>query len=251
MLFILMYRHYSEMHYKDVMNHKAIIIGSTGGIGQALYQQFRSDNSVSEVIGVGHNVRADYQIDYHDEQSISNFSKHLKDRDFSPTLIIIATGFLSDETNRPETQISQFSADWAQKNHYLNMVGPALIAKHLLPLMPRDKDIYFAAISAKVGSISDNSLGGWHSYRASKAALNMMIKNLSIEWKRKNPLSRIVALHPGTVDTNLSKPFQKNVPDGKLFTPAYSAERLREILLECKPEDSGKLLSWNGEIIAP
>lgn len=239
------------MLYDTIMNHNAIIIGATGGIGKALYQQLSSEHIVSKVIGVGHNNQADYQIDYYDEQSISNFAKSLKDNDFKPTIIIIATGFLSDETHRPETQISQFSADWAQKNYYLNMVGPALIAKYLLPLMPRDKDIYFAALSAKVGSISDNSLGGWHSYRASKAALNMMIKNLSIEWKRKNPLSRVVALHPGTVDTDLSKPFQKNVPDGKLFTPAYSAERLRDILLECKPEDSGKLLSWNGDIIAP
>lgn len=233
------------------MNHKAIIIGSTGGIGQALYKALSSDNIVTDTIGVGHSTKADYSIDYKDEQSIANMAQSLKDLDYIPTIVIIATGYLSDEINRPETQISQFSADWAQKNYYLNMIGPALIAKYILPLMPRDKDIYFGILSAKVGSISDNGLGGWHSYRASKAALNMMIKNISIEWKRKNPLSRIIGLHPGTVDTQLSKPFQKNVPNGKLFTPDYAAERLKHVLLKCPPENSGQLLSWNGEIIAP
>lgn len=233
------------------MNHKVIIIGSTGGIGSALYNSFGKDISVTEIIGAGRSRKADYSIDYGNEQSISNMAQSLKDRDFNPTIILIATGYLSEETKRPETQISQFSSDWAQKNYLLNMIGPSLIAKHLLPLMPRDKDIFFGILSAKVGSISDNALGGWYSYRASKAALNMMIKNLSIEWKRKNILSRIVALHPGTVDTDLSKPFQKNVPHDKLFTPEYSAERLKEVLLQCNPENSGKLLSWNGDIIDP
>lgn len=237
--------------YGDVMNHKAIVIGSTGGIGQALYQSLYADDIVSEIISVGHSKKADFQIDYKDEQSIADMALSLKNSNYNPTLIIIATGYLSDDAHRPETQISQFSADWAYENYYLNMIGPALIAKHLLPLMPRDKDIYFAVLSAKVGSISDNALGGWHSYRASKAALNMMIKNLSIEWKRKNPLSRIIALHPGTVDTKLSEPFQKNVPEDKLFTPKYAAERLKHVLLECDPENSGQLLSWNGDIIRP
>lgn len=233
------------------MNHKAIIIGSTGGIGQALYHSLNTDIAVSEILGVGHSKKADFSIDYDNETSIVKMAKSLKDTDFKPTIIMIATGYLSDEMNRPETQISQFSTDWAQRNYCINMIGPTLIAKHLLPLMPRDKDIYFGVLSAKVGSISDNGLGGWHSYRASKAALNMMIKNLSIEWKRKNALSRIVALHPGTVDTKLSKPFQKNVPDDKLFTPEYAADRLKDVLLECSPENSGKLLSWNGDIIEP
>ncbi len=233
------------------MNHKAIIIGATGGIGKALHTALSSYNAVTDIISVGHSNKADYSIDYEDEQSIANMAQSLKDMDYKPTIVIIATGYLSDDKKRPETQISQFSAEWAQKNYILNMIGPALIAKHILPLMPRDKDMFFAALSAKVGSISDNGLGGWHSYRASKAALNMMIKNLSIEWKRKNSLSRIIALHPGTVDTNLSKPFQKNVPNGKLFTPEYAAERLKHVILDCPPENSGQLLSWNGEIIAP
>ena len=231
------------------MNHKAIIIGSTGGIGHALYESLNAHQNVLEIIGVARSNKADYSIDYTDEQSIYELAESLKKIDFKPTIIIVATGYLSSDTKRPETQISQFSSEWAHKNYILNMIGPALIAKHLLPLMPRNKNIYFGALSAKVGSISDNTLGGWHSYRASKAALNMMIKNLSIEWKRKNPMSRIIALHPGTVDTNLSKPFQKNVPEGKLFTPEYAAECLINTLLNCPPENSGELMSWNGDII--
>ncbi len=233
------------------MNHKAILIGSTGGIGQALYQCLNADKIISQVIGVGHSNKADFAIDYENEKSISEMAISIKNMDFKPTIIMIATGYLSNDMNRPETQISQFTADWAYKNYCLNMIGPALIAKYLLPLMPRDKDIYFGVLSAKVGSISDNKLGGWHSYRTSKAALNMMIKNLSIEWKRKNALSRIVALHPGTVDTKLSKPFQKNIASDKLFTPHYAAHQLKQVLLECPPENSGQLLSWNGNIIDP
>ncbi len=233
------------------MNHKIIIIGSTGGIGQALFETMSSDNDVSDIIGVAHSKNADFLIDYYDEQSIFNLAQSLREIEFKPTVIIVATGYLSDSINRPETQISQFSQERAHENYTLNMIGPSLIAKHLLPLMPRNKDIYFGILSAKVGSISDNKLGGWHSYRASKAALNMMIKNLSIEWKRKNPLSRIIGLHPGTVDTKLSKPFQRNVRPEKLFTPERAAKQILDVLLQCPAEHSGSLLSWDGSIITP
>lgn len=241
-----------ENIYGDWMNHKAIVIGSTGGIGAAISPIMKNSPLISEVVSCSRTDNSDdYNFDYENEQSIADIAADLKSRSYKPTVIFVATGLLSSHDNRPETQIGQIHTNWAQKNFLINAIGPALIAKHFLPLMPRSTDIYFGALSAKVGSISDNELGGWHSYRASKAALNMFIKNLAIEWSRKNKLSRIVALHPGTVDTPLSKPFQRNVKPEKLFEPSRAATQMLDILLSSKPEVSGSLLSWDGSIIAP
>lgn len=234
------------------MIHKAIIIGSSGGIGAAIQSAMSKNTAISEIISCSRsNSGDDYNFDYENEQSIANIAHDLKSINYKPTLIFVATGLLSANGKRPETQTSQIISNWAQENYLINAIGPALIAKHFLPLMPRDTDIYFGALSAKVGSISDNSLGGWHSYRASKAALNMYIKNFAIEWKRKNKLSRIIALHPGTVDTTLSKPFQRNVKPEKLFEPARAAQQMLDVLLKSAPEQSGNLLSWDGAIITP
>ena len=126
-------------------------------------------------------------------------------------------------------------------------VGPALVAKHMLPLMPRKGRAVFAALSARVGSISDNRLGGWHAYRASKAALNMLVRNYAIEQARINNQFIAVTLHPGTVDTGLSQPFQSNVPDAQLFTPDQSAEYLLNVLDGLTPADTGKCFDWAGK----
>lgn len=128
---------------------------------------------------------------------------------------------------------------------------PALIAKHLLPKLNKDHPAIFAALSARVGSISDNQLGGWYAYRASKAALNMIIKNAAIEVGRRNRKAIVVGLHPGTVDSDLSKPFQGNVADGKLFTPEDSAQKLLEVLRSLGPEQTGKCFAWDGKEVLP
>jgi NAD(P)-dependent dehydrogenase (short-subunit alcohol dehydrogenase family) len=124
-----------------------------------------------------------------------------------------------------------------------------LVAKHFLPLLARDRKSVFAALSARVGNISDNRLGGWHAYRASKAALNMLLRTLSIELARANPRAMYVGLHPGTVDTTLSAPFQATVPEGKLFTPEFAAARLLEVLDRLEPVDSGNVIAWDGQQI--
>ena len=126
-----------------------------------------------------------------------------------------------------------------------------MIAKYFLPKLNREKRSIFAALSARVGSISDNQLGGWYSYRASKAALNMVIKNIAIEISRFNKKAIIVGLHPGTVDSNLSKPFQVNVPYGKLFTPEFSTQKLVEVLRSLTSKQSGKCFAWDGQEILP
>lgn len=234
------------------MGNIAILIGSQGGIGEALKQAMHDHNHIKKTICFSRNEGPDgHFINYENEQMIADAAKYLKDNDIIPNIVMVATGLLSNADNRPETQITQINAAWAQQNFMINAIGPALIAKYFLPLMPRNKPIYFGILSAKVGSISDNGLGGWHSYRASKAALNMIVKNLSIEWKRKNKESRIIAMHPGTVDTPLSKPFQRNVKPEKLFTPERAASQLLHVLMECPSEHSGALLSWDSSIIAP
>jgi NAD(P)-dependent dehydrogenase (short-subunit alcohol dehydrogenase family) len=131
----------------------------------------------------------------------------------------------------------------------LNTIGPALVAKHFLPLLAKDRKSVFAAISARVGSIEDNHLGGWYAYRASKAALNMVIKTLSIELARRNTNALCVGLHPGTVDTPLSTPFQSGVPEAKLFSAARSARHLLTVLDNLTPENSGCLYAWDGSQI--
>jgi len=156
---------------------------------------------------------------------------------------------LHDGQTQPEKSIGQIDPFAMLDVLKTNAVGPAMIAKHFLPLMRRDAKTVFAALSARVGSISDNRLGGWASYRASKAALNMLLKTASIEQARRFPQSVVVGIHPGTVDTDLSQPFQRRVPEGKLFTPAYSVSRLLQVLDQLTPGDSGRCFAWDGQVI--
>lgn len=128
----------------------------------------------------------------------------------------------------------------------INTIGPALVAKHMLPLFPRDSYAFFGALSARVGSISDNGLGGWHSYRASKAALNMLLKNWALELKRTHKYAVVAGLHPGTVDTGLSTPFQSNLPDGQVVSPSIAAGNLLAVIDNLGPADSGKIFDWKG-----
>ncbi|MGY6628838.1 MAG: SDR family NAD(P)-dependent oxidoreductase [Oceanicaulis sp.] len=172
-------------------------------------------------------------------------------------LVISATGILHDGADlQPEKSWRDLDADRLAEVLRINLIGPSLIARHTLDRLargPRDapEKAVWAALSARVGSISDNRLGGWHGYRASKAALNQMIRTLSVELARKAPGAACIGLHPGTVDTGLSKPFQRNVPDGKLFTPEYSAEKLLGVMDAIGPADSGEVFDWAGERIAP
>ena len=138
-----------------------------------------------------------------------------------------------------------------QQVFQINTIAPALIAQQLLPLMRKGHKTVFSVLSARVGSISDNRLGGWYSYRASKAALNMLLKNLAIEHKAILPQAIICGLHPGTVDTSLSKPFHRNVPEGKLFTTLESVEYLLEVVNDLSAKDKGKVLAWDGKEILP
>jgi NAD(P)-dependent dehydrogenase (short-subunit alcohol dehydrogenase family) len=187
-------------------------------------------------------------FDFTDEESLVAAAQALQE--VGPfDLILVATGLLQGEGISPEKNMRALTSDGLAKSFESNVIGPAMSAKYLVPLLRRDSKAVFATLSARVGSISDNRLGGWYAYRASKAALNMILKTLSIEVGRRFKNQLIIGLHPGTVDTNLSKPFQGNVPEGKLFTPEYSAGKLLEVVDGLSAADSGNLYDWAGERI--
>ena len=229
----------------------AVVFGATGGIGSAVADALETGSRFERVIRFSRSGDSPVPVDLTSEASIAKAATWMQGEGILPSLIFVATGLLHDGERGPEKSLRQLDADWLMLNYQVNAVGPALIAKYFLPLMNRNQTIRFAALSARVGSISDNRLGGWHGYRASKAALNMMIRNLSIEWLRKNDKSIIVALHPGTVDTMLSQPFQSNVPAGKLFDSDRAARQLLDVLDGLKPAQSGKIFAWDGAEILP
>lgn len=225
---------------------RAVVVGASGGIGAALAKSLREEDA--EVHAFARSFEVDRRIDISDERSVAAAAARVP---VGVDLVLIATGLLHEGDRGPEKALRELDADWLQRNFLINAIGPALVAKHFLPLLPRDRRAVFAALSARVGSISDNKLGGWYGYRASKAALNQLIRTLAIEEKRRNPQSVVVALHPGTVDTSLSKPFQGNVQPGRLFTPDRAAVQLLDVLDGLKPADSGRLFDWEGKEVAP
>ena len=232
-----------------------IVIGSSGGIGAALVERLVKCPQVARVHSLSRAGRshpspkvANLTFDFTDEESLIGAAQALQE--VGPfDLILIATGLLQGEGISPEKNLRALTHERLAKSYEINVIGPAMSAKYFAPLLRRDKKAVFAALSARVGSISDNRLGGWYAYRASKAGLNMILKTLSIEVQRRFKNQIIISLHPGTVDTALSKPFQGNVPKGKLFTPAFSAEKLLSVIDGLSEKDSGFLFDWAGEKI--
>ena len=218
---------------------RTVIFGARGGIGAAFAQALEPRCHVTAL------TRSD--IDICDDAALENLAATLKAE--GPLHVVInATGLLHDAAIgvQPEKALKQISATAMAKVLAVNTIAPALIAKYFLPLMARDDKAVMAHLSARVGSISDNQMGGWTSYRAAKAAQNMIIKNAAIETARRDKQKIIIGLHPGTVDTQLSAPFQANVAADKLFSPAQSAGYLLKVIDGVTPEDSGKVLAWDG-----
>ena len=214
----------------------AVVVGAGGGVGAALAEALTASARFTAVHALR---RAD--LDLEDEASIAAAATRL---DAPPRLVIVATGLLHGQGVTPEKALRAVDPAALLKSYAVNAVGPVLVAKHFTPLFPRAGKATFAALSARVGSLGDNRLGGWHGYRASKAALNMLLRNVAIELGRSRPQAVCLALHPGTVDTGLSAPFQGGVPGERLFTPAFSAARLLEVIDHRGPEDSGGVFDW-------
>ena len=230
----------------------AVVIGASGGIGHAFTTALASDPAFQQVVALsrsgadaGHG-----RIDITDEDSIAACAAQLRDEGIAPRLILLATGILHDgDALQPEKTWRDIDATALGRAFAVNATGPALVAKHFLPLLPRRERSVFAALSARIGSIEDNRLGGWIAYRASKAALNMIVRTLSVELARRHPAAIIAGLHPGTVDTALSRPFQGNVPDGKLFDPDDAARRLLAVVDGLQRDDSGSVFAYDGSRI--
>ncbi|WP_273144205.1 SDR family NAD(P)-dependent oxidoreductase [Oceanicaulis alexandrii] len=240
---------------------RALIVGASGGVGEALTTQLVDHPRCAQVFAASRSGKAvagaqALSLDFEDPQSVEAAVEAAAEA--GPLhLVIVASGVLVDGEGRgPEKSWRQIDAAYMTEVFKVNTIGPALVARSALDKLARgQKDApqkaVFAALSARVGSISDNRLGGWHSYRASKAALNQILKTCAIELARKRPHAVCMGLHPGTVDTALSSPFQGNVPDGKLFTPDYSEARLLDVVDQVTADQSGCVFDWAGKIIDP
>lgn len=232
---------------------KALIVGGSGGIGQAFIQyllQRHPGITIDATYYQQHPRVTDsrcrwHKVDISQQVDIEGLCAELGELD----LCINAAGMLHDKVHQPEKSTRQIEPGYFLKSMQVNALPTLLLAKFLAPHLKHKRPAVFATVSARVGSIEENYLGGWYSYRASKAALNMALKTLSIEWKRSLPNVTVAALHPGTTDTRLSKPFQKNVPEDQLFDPSQSAAYMMNVIERLTPADSGKFWSFDGEIL--
>ncbi|EGR3028986.1 SDR family oxidoreductase [Vibrio parahaemolyticus] len=228
-----------------------LIVGGNGGIGLAMVKEALVRFPQAQIHATYRRTKSDYehsaliwhQVDVTDEAQVKNLSQAVNSIDW----VINCVGMLHTSNKDPEKNLSMVDPDFFLQNIAVNTLPSMLLAKYFTPLLKRSGVPKFAVVSAKVGSISDNRLGGWYSYRASKAALNMFIKTMSIEWQRTLKNGVVLALHPGTTNTALSEPFQANVPEGKLFTPERVASDLMGLIEKVAPQDSGAFLTYDGE----
>ncbi len=237
------------------MSKHVVVIGASGAIGRSLVEHMCADEDISCIHACSrselqweHKKIKSYCVDIEEEASVRDLASQIAEFD-KLDKVIVATGILHRGDLQPEKSLRDICSDNMQKVFAVNTIGPALIAKCFLPLLRKDRKSIFAVLSARVGSISDNKLGGWYAYRASKAALNMIIKTASIEMQRVNKQAIVLGLHPGTVDSHLSSPFQKNVAEGKLFSADYAAQCLLTVLSNATHENTGKIFAWDGSII--
>jgi NAD(P)-dependent dehydrogenase (short-subunit alcohol dehydrogenase family) len=243
----------------------ALVTGASRGIGLAVTRLLLADPGVECVVGAARKATTStalnatggsaktrlraIDMDIAEEQSIAVAAKTLAAETDRVDLVINCAGFLHDEAAGiiPERRLADIHPAKIARSFAVNATGPLLVAKHLEPFLPRRGRAVFASLSARVGSIADNRLGGWYGYRASKAAQNMFTRTLSIELKRRIRGIICVALHPGTVDTALSRPFQAGLPEGQLFPVDRAARQLLLVLNGLVPADNGGFFAFDGE----
>jgi NAD(P)-dependent dehydrogenase (short-subunit alcohol dehydrogenase family) len=246
-------------------NGRRLVIGASRGIGLALTAAQLADAGVRSVIAT-HRAGSDMRglddlrerhgerlvlrtLDVTRDDDLEGFTNWLTDQDGGVDLAIHAAGLLHDGDLQPEKSVSQCDAESLQRLFAVNAIAPLLTARAVLAAQGRSRRFTFAAISAMVGSIGDNRLGGWYGYRASKAALNQFMRTLANECRVRHPRAAIVSIHPGTTDTDLSHPFQRNIEQGKLYTPEQTARRILDVLEPLGPPDSGRFFHWDGSEI--
>ena len=245
-----------------------LVVGGSRGIGLGFVKKLLQQSNINRIYGTYRptsisedcnsaselfSLKTQYAdrlvtlpMDITDELSISQAIEQITQQTKKLHLVIYCVGILHDGNFQPEKSLRQIVPENLVRYFQVNSIGAVLLAKHIMPLLRHQEPNIFAAISAKVGSIEDNRLGGWYGYRASKAALNMFLKTISLEYRRRCPKTIVVALHPGTTDTNLSQPFQANVPPGKLFPVSRTVEQLLKVMENLEPKDSGEFFSWDG-----
>lgn len=245
------------------INHaNALVVGASQGIGlgfvrallqkdnfQRIFATYRSQSTAADLLALqeqfGDRLQC-LQIDITDESQIVAGINQIQESAQQIHLAIYCVGVLHEGNLNPEKSLRQIKPENLIYSFQVNSIGAVLLAKHLMPLFKKSECSIFASISAKVGSIGDNRLGGWYGYRASKAALNMFLKTTAIEYSRRCPKTIVVALHPGTTDTRLSQPFQKNVPPGKLFPVEHTVDLLSKVIANLEMKDSGEFFAWDG-----
>lgn len=234
----------------------AVVVGANGGIGSAMLNALLTNSQVGSIIAVS---RSPFHLKHPNVESVvadvstpSGREVLLQHLDGRPIhLLFNAVGTLHDAANdiQPEKRLEQLNETSIAHVMHINAVTPALLLSSLKPCLQGKHPTIIASLSARVGSIGDNGYGGWYSYRASKAAHNMLIKTAAIELSRLNKQSIVLCLHPGTTDTTLSKPFQARVPTEKLFNATFVAEQLISVMAKRTPEDTGSFWDWAGEPI--
>jgi len=225
--------------------YKALVIGASGAIGAAFVKALNQDKACEKVVSLSRREVNEYQltIDLKDEVSIQ-FAAHTLQLDGPFDLILVATGILHSQEWMPEKRLADINSETLQETFSVNTLGPALLLKYFTPLLSPVGVMAF--ISAKVGSIGDNRLGGWYSYRASKAALNMLIKTAAIELKRLKPEAAVFAIHPGTVISGLSQPFAGGV-GVQAREPAVACDEMLQVIDQLSSEQSGGFFAYDGQ----
>ncbi len=267
---------------QEIKNANALIVGASQGIGLGfvktllqddrivkIYATYRQPDSASELLTLADKYRDQpgtacakgdklgtacaksdrltcRSMDITDESQIAGVVQKIRTEVKQLHLVINCVGMLHESSLEPEKSLRQINPEHLMRYFQVNSIGSVLLAKHLLPLLRHKERSVFASISAKLGSIGDNQLGGWYGYRASKAALNMFVRTVAIEYERISPKTIVVTLHPGTTDTRLSKPFQANVPPEKLFSVERTVTQLLSVIEQLQEDDSGKFFSWDG-----
>jgi NAD(P)-dependent dehydrogenase (short-subunit alcohol dehydrogenase family) len=246
----------------EINQANVLIVGASQGIGLGFIKKLLQDDRITKIYATYRHQKTASDLltlerqhddkltclsmDITDELQIVESLKKIYVDVNKLHLAINCVGLLHDKNLQPEKSLRQISSENLLRYFQINSIGAVLLVKHLLPLLRHQERSVFASISAKLGSISDNELGGWYGYRASKAAQNMLMKTAAIEYARSSPKTLVVTLHPGTTDTGLSQPFQSNVPAEKLFSVERTVSQLLEVIEQLQEGDSGQFFSWDG-----
>ncbi|NMG06579.1 SDR family NAD(P)-dependent oxidoreductase [Brasilonema sp. UFV-L1] len=247
---------------EGISNANAFIVGASQGIGLGFVKKLLQDDRFAQVYATYRQPESAFDLltlqdehpdkliclsmDITDESQIVDVVQQISAAIHKLHLVVNCVGLLHDGDLQPEKSLRRINSEYLIRYFQVNSIGSILLAKHLLPLFRHHERSVFGSISAKIGSIGDNQLGGWYGYRASKAALNMLMRTAAIEYKRSSPKTVIVMLHPGTTDTRLSRPFQANVPAEKLFSVERTVDQLFAVIEQLQDGDSGQFFSWDG-----